>query len=289
MNTRLPIFLVLLVIPHFVSARVFTDDRGRQIEAELMGLNGANVVLNKGGKSAQWPLAKLSREDQSYVQAWTKDPASSPSIVVNVWEREGVGEAGRLEEKSTGPEIPKNIPFLKKTEEKEKYRYYDIDLSNNSNIDAQKLHLAYVIYVIDASNKVVDLTGSEEVDAISSKKKVTVPSKAATSVRTKTTSATFGVNPLGGLTTGSSTDRGKERFGGIWARVYSSDGKLLGERKQLHDELERLNFGWTGSTGATFSKIPLLETFEKLEELLGKLPKLPDLPKPPGGFPKPPF
>ena len=289
MTTRLPAFLVLILFPYLVSARVFTDDKGRQIEAEMLGLNGANVVLRKGGKSAQWPIAKLSREDQTYVRAWTKDPASSPSIVVNVWEREGIGEAGTLAEKSKGPEIPKNIPLLKQTEEKEKYRHYTIDLSNNSQIDAHKLHLAYVIYVIDASNKVIDLTGSEEIDMIHSKKKVSVQSKAATSIRTKTTSATIGLNPLGGLTTGSSTDRAKERFGGIWARVYSSNGELLGEKKQLHDELERLELGWTGTTGGNFSNIPLLESFEKLEELLGKLPKIPEPPKSPSGFPKPPF
>ena len=201
-------------------ARTFTDDQGRQIEAEMTGVNGANVVLNKNGRLFQWPAAKLSAADQQYVSAWKSDPATTPSVVVNVWEREGIGSAGLMDGKG-GLELPRNIPLLKTTEEKEKYRYYDVDLSNNSQVDANKVHLKYVIYVIDASNKIVDFPGQEDVDAIPARQKETVVTKAATMIRAKTTSATFGVNPLGGLTTGSSTDRSTERFGGIWARAYS--------------------------------------------------------------------
>ena len=276
-----------LLIPPTLGARTWTDDAGRQIEAEMIGVNGVNgenVVFSQNGNSAQWPILKLSKGDQAYVRSWMSDPAKTPSIVVNVWERDGIGEAGMMPEKG-GLGIPKNIPLLKTTEEKERYRYYDVDLSNNSPIDAQKLQLHYIIYVIDAANQVVGLQGSESVEAIASKKKVTVPTKAATRVSAKTTSATFGVNPLGGLTTGTSTDRSKERFGGIWARVYSHDGKLLGDRKQLHDELERLELQWTGGMGDGFSAIPLLESFEKLEELFRKLPK-PELPT---GLPRLPF
>jgi len=279
---------IFALLPSLGVARTFTDDKGRQIEAEMIGVNGGNVVFSKGGKSAQWSIAKLSTADQQFVNAWGHDPATTPSIVVNVWEREGIGSAGRMTGTS-GPDLPKNIPLLKATEEKEKYRYYDVDLSNNSQVDANKVDLKYVIYVIDASNKLVDLADQEAIETIPAGKKATVPTKAATMVSAKTTSATFGVNPLGGLTTGSTTDRSRERFGGIWARVYSNDGKLLGERKQLHDELERIDIPWTAAPVQKFAEIPLLESFEKLEELFGKLPKLPEGLKPPPGLPKPPF
>lgn len=286
-----PVYFRFITLVAFLTlsaeARTFKDDMGREIEAEMTGVNGENVVLSKGGQSFQWPVAKLSKVDQQYVSAWKSDPATTPSVVVNVWEREGIGSAGLMDGKG-GLELPKNIPLLKTTEEKEKYRYYDVDLSNNSQVDANKVHLKYVIYVIDASNKIVDFPGQEDVDAIPARQKVTVVTKAATMIRAKTTSATFGVNPLGGLTTGSSTDRSTERFGGIWARAYSHDGKLLGERKQLHDELERLDLPWTAAPVQEFADIPLLESFEKLEEFLKSLPKLPDSIKPPSGLPKPP-
>ena len=188
---------IFALLPSLGVARTFTDDKGRQIEAEMIGVNGGNVVFSKGGKSAQWSIAKLSTADQQFVNAWGHDPATTPSIVVNVWEREGIGSAGRMTGTS-GPDLPKNIPLLKATEEKEKYRYYDVDLSNNSQVDANKVDLKYVIYVIDASNKLVDLADQEAIETIPAGKKATVPTKAATMVSAKTTSATFGVNPLGG-------------------------------------------------------------------------------------------
>lgn len=283
-----------------VEARTFTDDRGRQIEADLLGVNGANVVLEKNGQAAQWPIAKLSQPDQMYVKAWLTDPPSNPRIGVRIWEREGIGQSGRFGEKESGPSLPKNIPMLKKTEEKEKYRYYDMDLTNSSAVDAKELHLSYVLYVIDASNQVVDFSGSQKVETIPAGKRETRTTEAVTTTRTKTTSLTLGIGALGNLSAGTSTDRAKERFGGAWVRVYGKDGELLGEAKQLHDELERLDLRFTGSTSGGFADVPILETFDKLKELFESLPKLPenlpkppgglpDLPKPPGGLPKPPF
>ncbi len=290
------LFLCFWCVSATAETRLFTDDQGRQVEAELIGVNGANVVLGVSGRMAQWPIAKLSKEDQAYVKVWLKDPPSAPKIRVNVWERDGISEAGRFQDKSSVGKMPKDIPLLKSTEEKEKYRYYDIDLSNLSNVDALNLHLSYVVYVIDASNQVVDHSSGQKIEKIPAGGRVSKSSLAATSVSSKITSLTLGTGVLGHLTAGTDTDRTKERFGGIWARVYGPDGELLGERKDLHDELERLDFQFTGSTGNTFGDLPILEGFEKLKEMLDQLPPLPELPeppeglpKPPGGFPKPPF
>ncbi|MDF1859195.1 MAG: hypothetical protein P1U87_03205 [Verrucomicrobiales bacterium] len=275
--------LLTLFFAPVVEARVFTDDRGRQVDAELLGVNGPNVVLDRNGQTAQWPLAKLSQGDQDYVKEWLKNPPSNPKVRVNVWGREGIGSKGLFAEKS-GPEIPGNIPMLKSTEEKAKYRYYDIDVSNLSQVDARDLHLSYVVYVIDATNRVVDHTGTETIESVPATGRVSTSSEAATFVRTKTTSRTFGIGILGNLTTGTTTDRAKERFAGIWVRVYGRDGELLGEAKDFHDELKRLDFRFTGSSGNGLSEIPVIESFQKLEEFFKKLPK------PPGGIPpKPPF
>jgi hypothetical protein len=284
MRIHFPAFLFLIpASAPRVEARVFTDDRGRQVEAELLGVNGPNVVLDRNGKTAQWPLAKLSQQDQAFVAAWLKDSPANPKVRVNVWEREGIGSKGLFAETS-GPGIPKNIPMLKSTEEKAKYRHYDIDLSNLSPVDARDLHLSYVVYVIDASNRIVDHGGSQVIGRIPAKGRVSTSSEAASFVRTKTTSATFGIGVLGNLTAGTTTDRAKERFAGIWVRIYGKDGELLGEAKDLHDELKNLDFRFTGSTGNGLSEIPVFESFQKLEELFKKLPK------PPGGIPpKPSF
>lgn len=276
--------LVFLSSSGIASARLFTDDQGRQVEAELLGVTGTNVVLERNGQAVQWPLAKLSAEDQAFVKNWLRESPSNPKVRVVVWDREGIGSEGLFDSKDTGPGIPKNIPMLKSTEEKAKYRYYDLDLSNLGQVDARDLHLSYVVYVIDAENRVVDFNGSQAVDLIAPGARESRSTEAATFVRTKTTSMTFGVGILGNLTTGTSTDRAKERFGGIWVRVYGANGEVLGEAKDLHDELERLDFRFTGTTGSGFDELPILDSFGKLKELFDKLPK------PPGGLPKkPPF
>jgi len=137
---------------------------------------------------------------------------------------------------------------------------------------------------------VVDHTSGEKIPAGG---RVSQSSQAATLVSSKTTSPTLGTNVLGDLTTGTDTDRTKERFGGIWARVYGPTGELLGERKDLHDELERLDFQFNGITGNSYSDLPILEGFEKLQEILDQLPELPVrprvFPKPDGILPTPPF
>jgi hypothetical protein len=146
------------------------------------------------------------------------------------------------------------------------------------------LHPLYVAYVIDASNQVVDHSGFQTIEVVPASGRISISTEATTFVCTKATSTTFGIGILGKVTTGISADRAKERFGGIWARIYGKDGELLGERKNLHDVLERLDFRFTGSTGIGLSDIPVSDSFQKLEELLMKLPK------PESGLPpKPPF
>ncbi|MEM9017396.1 MAG: hypothetical protein AAGC68_10300, partial [Verrucomicrobiota bacterium] len=118
---RFALSLVLIASAVTLEARLFTDDRGRQVEAELLGVNGSNVVLSRGGQSAQWPISKLSEADQVYVKNWLRHSSSKPRVRVSVWEREGVSSAGGFEE-SSKPGIPKTIPLLRETEEKDSYR-----------------------------------------------------------------------------------------------------------------------------------------------------------------------
>jgi hypothetical protein len=72
MITRiLVVFALSLSMLH---ARVFTDDRGRNVEAELVGVRGKNVILSRGRFAGQWPKAKLAAEDQAYVRKWQENP-----------------------------------------------------------------------------------------------------------------------------------------------------------------------------------------------------------------------
>lgn len=291
---RLLLILASLMVGPALRAelRTFTDDGGRQIQAELVGMNGDHVVLKRNGKMAKWPLAKLSQDDQVYVKGWIKSaPKETPEIQVRIWERDGIGSSGSLNADKLENTLGKNIPGIKQTEEKGYYKHYDIDLTNRAPIDASDLIVSYVLYVVDAKNQVVGENGTEEISDIPSNERKTVTSKGITYVRTKTKTATLGTNILGHLQIGSSTDRTKEKFGGAWVRVYSPDGKMVGESKDLSDELEKLDIPWTGATGENAISIP--DSFSKLEELFGPLKEAIEqihekLPKPPGNLPKPP-
>lgn len=284
-----PIFvLALLIVPLAAQSRVFTDDSGRMVDAELVGVRSDHVVLAKNGKAGRWPISKLSQADQIYVKAWMKDPPKTPQLRVRLFERDGIGESGVFQgETSKGP---KSIPIIQETEAKAKYKYYQADITNDSQVDAMQLTVSYMLFIINTSNKIVPEAATQGIDKLEAGKRETVSTEAITFHRTKTTSLTLGTNIFGNLNVGSDTSRAKERFAGAWVRVYSQDGQLVGEAKKLIPELERLDLQWNGATGER--DFPLLEAFDAFEKLIESLPKLPKppegLPEPPPGLPKPP-
>ncbi len=52
------------------ATRTFTNQAGRKIEAEIVEVSGANVVLKMGGKNYPVPIASLSAADQTYIKEW---------------------------------------------------------------------------------------------------------------------------------------------------------------------------------------------------------------------------
>ncbi|MCW1923647.1 SHD1 domain-containing protein [Luteolibacter arcticus] len=54
------------------SARVWTDTTGRKIDAEIVGLDGDQVVLNFKGKEVKLALARLSADDRKFAEEWQK-------------------------------------------------------------------------------------------------------------------------------------------------------------------------------------------------------------------------
>lgn len=281
--------LVLLVThSSYGEVRTFTDDQGRQIQAELVGLRGDNVVIKSNGRMAQWPIAKLSKKDQAYVAFWKQSAETTPRVDVRIWERDGIGEKGVIDDGKLDPSaLGKNIPMIKQTEEKASYKHYDVDLHNRSAVDAKNLLVSYVLYVITPQNQVVGENGKDSISLVGAESRHTLKTRGVTYVRTKTTSATVSTNILGNLSLGSNTSRSREKFGGAWVRVYSPEGNLIGEAKQLSDQLERMNPAWTGDTVENL--LPTPSSFEQLEKLLGIIKEvIENLPEPPPGLPKPP-
>lgn len=74
-----------------LTARTFTNSAGRQIEAEVVEVEGETVVLKMNGKNYPVPIATLSQEDRDYLAAWKKEK-EAPSA-----EKKTAGTIGNFE------------------------------------------------------------------------------------------------------------------------------------------------------------------------------------------------
>ena len=263
-------------------ARTFTDDQGRTIEADLIAVQDEYAVISKNGRSARWPIAKFSKKDQAYIELWQKDPASTPKFTINLWERDGIGPEGPLNYREVGGE---GLPFVQ-TEKKARYKHFDVDLRAQTKADGRNLTLAYTLYYYSGGTAVpTSGTTSIELVPAGESKRVQTKGLAVMRVKQTTTLPTINTGPGGGIGTSSSSNTTKDHFGGVWVRVYASDGSVVGEAKKLQADVAKQQTAWTGPK-AQGTDIPLLEAFEKLSEFLDELPELPPLPQLPD-LPKP--
>ncbi len=254
--------------------RIFTDDRGRTVEASLIGVRDGNVVLEKNGRTAEWPVEKLSEKDRVYVANWLREVQNTPELRVQIWEREGIGAEGLLNEERLSPYRITDIPMVRKVEEKGDYRHYDIDVHNPSTVDAPGLQVVYILYVIAPDRRVIGERGTARIDDLGAGERRTVKSRGVTYVQTKTTTTTLSGTFLGFLLVGSETERSKETFGGAWVRVYDAGGRIVGEARDLIPQLEKLDPPWVeepgpGGTVADFDE--LRERLAPVKQLLDSL------------------
>jgi hypothetical protein len=69
--------------------RVWTDERGREVTAKMVGMDGDSVVLElKDGRKVPYPLAKLSDADRSAASQWK--PSGKPPPETDVPAAEGL-------------------------------------------------------------------------------------------------------------------------------------------------------------------------------------------------------
>ncbi len=281
------------VLPAFVAAislaaatrltagpRIFTDDQGRQVEAELVGLRGANVVLAAGVARGQWPLARLSQADQAFVKEWQASNTAVKKVQVQIFEREGIGQKGTFPEAApAGPSLPSDLPLPGGREVKAGYHHCELSVQNPADIDANHVRVAYVLYLVKADGSVGSNAESQQVGKIAARQNARITTEGINAARTKATQFRIQITD-GNLSVDEKTVRSRDRFGGCWVRVYCADGAIIGEAKRLSPELSRLDPPWVETDVP--EDIPLLPSLDGLRELLEKLAP----PAPPGGLPK---
>ena len=284
---HLILILIAAFAPLAASARLFTDDHGRQVEADIVGLRGANVVLATHGVRGQWPIARLSPADQVFVKQWQTTSTTINQLTLRIFERDGVGENGAFKEEREAGVPP--FPFAPKTETKSIYKHYDLEVNNPAAVDAAYLKVDYVLYVIQPDGTVGTNAGSQRVDNLSAGKSTTVKTEGIAANRVKTTKLKVAVSN-NSISAAERTSRASGRFGGCWARVSGANGEMITQTKQLTDELAKLDPPWAGATQKSEDTIPVLKSLDGLLELLKSLPKPTDKksegPLPPGLPPK---
>lgn len=279
--------------------RVFTDQEGRSTDAELAGVSGQDVILRKSGVEMRWPLVKLSPADQAYVNEWKANPPVTPKLGVQLWKKEGISTAGTFAEEPGGPDGLPHIPGLHEVKKKDKFHYFAVDITNSNPTQANLLTLSYQIYILPTSGPVIVEAATEIVPSIDANKRASLVTKSISTTRTKTTTLKLGTNAFGNLTTGQQSKRDSERPGGVWVRVYSHDGKMVGEAQDLEPEIERLKPTWVAPTRSDAPKLEgSLDGFDKfvqqvreklaaIQKILGEKPPLP-APGPEEKKPNPP-
>ena len=72
-----PIFIAICLFAPFFSttdARTFTNTKGKQVEAELIGVENETAILKlANGRRAKVPLKALSDDDQAYAKKWQEE------------------------------------------------------------------------------------------------------------------------------------------------------------------------------------------------------------------------
>ena len=76
MTQRLIVVALTVLFACPIGARTFTDDKGRRIEAELLGVDGINVTFNKGGQEFTLPITRFSAPDQEFIKSWAAEKAA---------------------------------------------------------------------------------------------------------------------------------------------------------------------------------------------------------------------
>lgn len=94
-----------LSMPHALTARTFTDAKGRAMEAEVVSVNGVNVTIKRAdGRTFSVPADTFSQADQVYIKAWKPGASAVPTEPVKVAEDVKPGSTLVLE----FPDLPKD-------------------------------------------------------------------------------------------------------------------------------------------------------------------------------------
>ncbi|BCX46795.1 hypothetical protein HAHE_07030 [Haloferula helveola] len=224
--------VLLLALSHSAGARTFTDQQGREIEAEVTSVSGSNVtLLLDSGKKYTFPISKLSSADQLYIKLWKADPKK--------FETDKPDASGD----SKPAAIPDNIDYSIEIEpEKERIRkgsktdvgngeitpeewIFEIELENWSRAPLEGLEVSYRIYL---DTKASDKIGFEDAQKVYGHRMNVEKMTHGAKVTVKTRPVIVKDLELDGdfVFTDGSRNRLSDDIEGIWIKVWHGDKKV---------------------------------------------------------------
>ncbi len=210
-------------------------------------------------------------------------------IHINALIQEGMGEEGTFKADDKRSSTPGGPPVISSTKKTLKYKHYSVGLTNRSKVAGENLRVEYIIYTISGDGKLISNSASKAIKVIEPGKRFSMKTRGATLIRSTTKTGTIDVDRRNRVRTGSKTSRSRERFGGIWIRVYAGE-KIVGEKRQLEQEVEKIKPAWkspgkdgrpTITEGITLPEIQIKPPAPKKDSERPNLPPKPPIPKPP--------
>lgn len=216
------LWVVFVNFAVFTEARMFTDAKGRQIEAELVAHAGEKIVILRSGKKFTVPITAFSQIDQKFIRAWISE---NPTAIDVDYKFRFYADT----EQSTGRQID-GAAYNDKVKFKD--NLYEMIVYNNGSTEVVDVTIRYEIYVADfvvmKGNRYARLASGadkvEQLEVIAGElKNQSIPVKGRLDFERKF-STEFYIDR-----DGSSTDAtAEDKVIGVKIRVYKGD-KLLDE------------------------------------------------------------
>lgn len=218
-----------------LSAREFTDAKGRKIQADLVAHAGDSIIIARGGKEFTIPINSLSLDDQAYVAQWIQENPNAVRLNFSYFVDldDGMKQNAKVDYDERLQTIPKT---------------YSLSISNQSPGPLEGATVKAMVFVEDfvdtrngkfrslnsgikpRSGRIQRILATVPVESVKPKGRVDVD-------------MIFPIHYYVDRDFGRVDNAVKDKVIGVWIRVYKGD-QLLGERTDAENDKKMEEMQW---------------------------------------------
>lgn len=238
MNKGIVYILFIVFSTEISRARIFTDAKGRQVDAELVAHAGEKVVILRGGKKFAVPISMFSEADRTYVRAWINENPDKIDLDYKFRFFADV-ETKRSTMQRDGAAVDDKVKFND--------NLYEFIVYNNGETEVIDVSVRYEIYVADFvvmkgdsyAKMAYGYSKTEKLEVIAGEESVkSIPVKGRFDLK-RDFSTEFYIDRDGGVT----DEAAQDKVIGAIIRVYKGD-KMLAEYKDGQDDKRFQRTSW---------------------------------------------